>query len=93
MWVRVPRRTPFIESENMTSRDFCYWLQGFFELTDSTEAYIDDRKADLIRRHLNMVFIHEIDPSFPADQQDALTEAHTMDIESYSPNPRFIVKC
>ena len=30
----------------------------------------------LIRAHLHMVFIHEIDPSFPQNQQDQLNMAH-----------------
>ena len=58
----------------MTSRDFCYWLQGFFEIT--SPIYINDTQTKLVQQHLNMVFIHEIDPSFPAEQQKALTEAH-----------------
>lgn len=45
----------------MTSRDFCFWLQGHFELNGSGE--ISANKADLIRRHLALVFKHEIDPS------------------------------
>lgn len=59
----------------MTSRDFCYWLQGMFELTDATN--LNDRQTDLIKRHLHMVFIHEIDPAFPSHQQDALNHAHS----------------
>jgi hypothetical protein len=58
----------------MTSRDFCYWLQGFMELREG--GPISSAQADMIRRHLALVFIHEIDPSFPAAQQEALSEAH-----------------
>lgn len=49
----------------MTSRDFCYWLQGFFEITkaDGHKLYITSEQADMIQKHLNMVFYHEIDPS------------------------------
>lgn len=49
-------------------------MQGFFELSD--QKNISEKQVDLIRRHLNMVFIHEIDPSFPAEQQEALNTAH-----------------
>lgn len=45
----------------MTSRDFCYWLQGFFEVSQAKEVTAD--QAQIIRNHLNMVFKHEIDPS------------------------------
>jgi hypothetical protein len=48
----------------MTSRDFCYWLQGYFELhqTDA-KTPLTGAQADLIKRHLALVFKHEIDPS------------------------------
>jgi hypothetical protein len=53
----------------MTSRDFCYWLQGYFELR-STNIENDKQsltvpQVDMIRNHLNLVFKHEIDPSMP----------------------------
>jgi hypothetical protein len=58
----------------MKSRDFCYWLQGVFEVLDPKT--LDETQVKLIKDHLNMVFIHEIDPSFPAEQQEQLSEAH-----------------
>lgn len=59
----------------MTSRDFCYWLQGFFELT-GTES-VTQEQVKVIRNHLNMVFKHEIDPSFgDKKHQQLLSEAH-----------------
>lgn len=45
----------------MTSRDFCYWLQGYFEVAKPT--LIDAKEIELIQKHLNLVFKHEIDPS------------------------------
>jgi hypothetical protein len=62
----------------MTARDFCYWLKGYFELKQT----IDHREGatpetmSMIEKHLDLVFTHEIDPSFPADQQEALNTAH-----------------
>jgi hypothetical protein len=54
----------------MTSRDFCYWLQGYFEIAGnqpcqepSNRWNLNDSQIDTIRKHLAMVFIHEIDPS------------------------------
>lgn len=58
----------------MTSRDFAYWLQGFFELSEATT--LNEHQTKLIQQHLNMVFIHEIDPSFPKSQTPALNAAH-----------------
>lgn len=46
----------------MRSRDFVYWLQGFFEL--SKNVTLSAEKVDMIKRHLAMVFKAEIDPAF-----------------------------
>ena len=59
----------------MTSRDFCYWLQGFFEIQGPLEG-ISEGQAEIIKNHLAMVFHHEIDPSFPANEQDSLNNIH-----------------
>jgi hypothetical protein len=45
----------------MTSRDFCYWLQGFFEI--QKPEVINKERTEMIKNHLNLVFKHEIDPS------------------------------
>lgn len=45
----------------MTSRDFAYWLQGFFEISETDELNI--KQVKMIKAHLNLVFKHEIDPS------------------------------
>lgn len=45
----------------MTSRDFCYWLQGLFELSEAKE--LGAEQTSKVRAHLAMVFKHEIDPS------------------------------
>ena len=45
----------------MTSRDFAYWLQGFFEIYEPQT--INKQQVEIIRNHLNLVFKHEIDPS------------------------------
>ncbi len=58
----------------MTSRDFAYWLMGFFEIAKPDS--LNKAEIELIKQHLNMVFIHEIDPSFPAKQQADLSIAH-----------------
>lgn len=63
----------------MTSRDFCYWLQGWFELNET----IDHREGatpetiDMIKRHLALVFKHELDPSMGDEQkQQELNNIH-----------------
>lgn len=60
----------------MTSRDFAFWLQGFFEIADPKE--IDTKSTEMIKRHLNLVFKHEIDPSMGGpEHQNELNEIHT----------------
>ncbi len=56
----------------MTSRDFAYWLQGFAEL--NTLPPTADQWVT-IRRHLDLVFKHEIDPSMP-DPTGVLQATH-----------------
>lgn len=58
----------------MKSVEFCYWLQGLFEVAEPETR--NAKQTDLIKRHLNMVFVHEIDASYPDGQQDALDAAH-----------------
>lgn len=79
----------------MNSRDFCYWLQGLFELNDPPN--LDQRQTDLIKRHLAMVFVHEIDPSFPKEQQGKLDMFHNNKPLSAQPGtyipPGTIARC
>lgn len=58
----------------MTSRDFVYWLQGFFEI--SGKPSLTEEQGRIVQRHLHMVFVHEIDPSMP-DPKGKLAEAHS----------------
>jgi len=48
----------------MTSRDFCFWLQGFFEIGEVKQ--ITAKESEIIQRHLALVFKHEIDPAIEA---------------------------
>ena len=63
----------------MTSRDFCYWLQGFFELTAEQGMAVE--QTEIVKRHLAMVFHHEIDPSMGGKAQQAALDA------IHKPNP------
>lgn len=58
----------------MTSRDFCYWLQGALELGLGSDGLTTDQ-VSMIQNHLNLVFVHEIDPSIPGDPQ-VLQDVH-----------------
>ena len=41
----------------MTPREFCYWLQGFFELADPKE--LTTAQLRLIEKHLELVKTYE----------------------------------
>lgn len=45
----------------MNSRDFAFWLQGYFEISGGGE--LNQTQVGMIRNHLALVFAHEIDPS------------------------------
>lgn len=45
----------------MKARDFAYWLQGYFEISNSTA--LTEGQVETVKNHLAMVFKHEIDPS------------------------------
>lgn len=44
----------------MKASEFCYWLQGYFEI--SKDDAITKEKVDIIKNHLSMVFVHDLDP-------------------------------
>jgi hypothetical protein len=63
----------------MNSRDLVYWLQGFFELENPKT--LNEEQTECIKRHLALVFIHEIDPSQgDAAQQKKLNAVHAGDL-------------
>ena len=60
----------------MTSRDFAFWLQGYFEVANPIK--IGEEETQLIKKHLNLVFKHEIDPSMGDEKhQQVLNEIHS----------------
>jgi hypothetical protein len=44
----------------MNSLDFCYWLQGFFELSKKPQLKeLDENQVQTIKYHLKLVFNKE----------------------------------
>lgn len=60
----------------MQSRDFCFWLQGYFEIAGETA--LSKEQVKMIQQHLALVFVHEIDPSIP-DPTGELQKIHDGD--------------
>lgn len=62
----------------MKAVEFCYWLQGYFELLNNDELGLNREQTATVRAHLALVFKHEIDPSYSSDPkvQEALNAIH-----------------
>lgn len=59
----------------MTSVQFCYWLQGFFELRGKSSEGLTPAQSETIERHLHLVFKHEIDPQAGGPEHQAALNA------------------
>lgn len=64
----------------MKATEFCYWLQGYFELdrvSSTPEKYLTGEQVEVIQRHLALVFKHDIDPQAGSSQhQQQLNNIH-----------------
>lgn len=61
----------------MNAIDFCFWLQGYFEI--SGDEHIDQKKMKIIKDHLALAFVHEIDEKRELEtsaSKHALDSAH-----------------
>lgn len=68
----------------MKSTEFCYWLQGFFEICDAGAGgtpTLEPSRVECIKRHLALVFKHEIDLSYG----DKVVQAELNKIHNYLP--------
>jgi hypothetical protein len=61
----------------MTPTEFCYWLQGYFEIVNGRmdQNSLSDKQVETIRAHLSMVFAHSIDPKAGGPEQQAKLNA------------------
>lgn len=59
----------------MKASEFCYWLQGYFEISGATPeepGTINSEQSAIIQRHLALVFVHDLDPKQVADKLQAI---------------------
>ncbi len=74
----------------MHSRDFCFWLQGFIEVTlaqgNTKDLNISPQQAAVIQNHLALVFKHEIDPAM-GDKK------HQADLNAIHDPGKLIMRC
>lgn len=64
----------------MLTSEFCYWLQGYFELSESND--LSQQQVEVIKAHLALVFLHDLDPK---QIKDKLQKTH----DSGNKNPTF----
>lgn len=88
----------------MNSQEFCYWLQGFFELSPNCST-LTEVQVQSIRNHLNMVFVHDIDPQAIAPgvnakpnlvgpaYQEHLQNIHDNNLKPTRPSSGTLMKC
>lgn len=43
-----------MENEKMTPEQFCYWLQGYFEMSEAEK--LDEKQVKILKDHLSLVF-------------------------------------
>jgi len=81
----------------MNSKDFVYWLQGFFELSEPNKA-LTPEQVQIIKNHLKLVFLYEIDPSYSDNKivqqifqniHDGKDPLNGVDAELEKPKPSF----
>jgi len=82
----------------MTARDFCFWLQGFFEIRgDNVRGPLEAPQVEVIRNHLALVFKHEIDPSIDGGEPEAAAALDAIHRPRppgrIDPNPGVVYRC
>lgn len=64
----------------MNATEFCYWLQGYFEIAASgeqKEIALTPAQVAIVRNHLALAFKHDIDPKAgPPKYQQELQAVH-----------------
>ena len=75
----------------MKAHEFCYWLQGYFEIMGIEAAPLDSDQVRCIEKHLALVFKHEIDPKYGDEEhQEELNTLHSHGpIRPPRPNPPY----
>lgn len=69
----------------MKSSEFCYWLQGYIEIGHDQmhQMGLNYEQTEIIKKHLSLVFKHELDQTHGSlEQQAELQAIHDAPIES-----------
>ena len=82
----------------MKAAEFCYWFQGYMEIAgeQALEQGLGKEQLDVVRRHLSLVFKHELDPTHgDAKHQAELQAMHDgFPFNGHRPDPDgLIMRC
>lgn len=79
----------------MTSEQFAYWMQGFFEISGESTKKLTEEQVDMIKSHLELVFKHEIDPSYSDNKelQNKMNQIHAGTDSKKNLNKKTTVYC
>lgn len=80
----------------MRSDQFVYWIQGYFELQGTNQA-LTPEQVQIIKNHLKLVFLYEIDPSYSDNKvvQQIFQNIHDgkQPLDGVNVKPTVIAKC
>ncbi len=74
----------------MMARDFVYWLQGYLELTPGQPAPLTAEQVDKVRRHLALVFVHDLDPTLKSQNKRIEEMAQKIHDDLLKPGPSLV---
>jgi hypothetical protein len=75
----------------MTPQNFCYWLNGFFEISGSVKS-LSTEQINMIKAHLRLVFRDSIDPSMGDKEHQNILNAMHQGIATNNDNNDWINK-
>lgn len=80
----------------MTEREFCYWLQGIFEINDLSpgqDEKLSGAQVRVIRDHLKLVFTKVTPHHVPSSLKDVEKYCRDLNRMPAQPFPYPIVTC
>lgn len=81
----------------MNTIDFCFWLQGYFEISGTHD--LSPEQVEVIKNHLSLVFKHEIDPlreketTTPKKELDKAHSTHPLAHAFSGPKNDPLIRC
>lgn len=84
------------EEDRLAPENFCFWLQGFIEMSGATS--INEEQMKVLKEHLELVFkkvaTQQVQPQFSFPATPGITVPGTGWGEvTFAPNPPYTVIC